>query len=79
LTPMDFLLNLLLLVLGSLISAMLLAVLGFFTIKRLVGKAMDSKEVRDLKEALDTVAKELGRLKEQFDKLFNTKGGDYIT
>ena len=77
-TAIDFLLTLLIFVLGSLISAVVLAFLGFFTIKRMISKGMESEEVKQFKEALDSLGKELGRLKDQFDKLFNKGSGSYV-
>jgi len=66
LTPIDFFLQYLLLTLASVTSAIILAILGFFTIKRMISKAMGSKEVQDLKDALDNLRKELEKLKDQF-------------
>lgn len=75
-TAIDFLLTLLIFVLGSLISAVVLAFLGFFTIKRMISRGMESEEVKQFKEALDSLVKELERLKDRFDRFFNNKGAN---
>lgn len=77
-TPIDFLLNLLVFILGTTISLLISAFLGFLFLKRLIGKAMESKEIKEFKAGLDAVTRELERLKDRFDKLLNSGSGGYV-
>ena len=64
----DFILRYLSLVLASLTSSILIAVLGWITVKHMVSKAMQSKEVKELRECFDALKKEIERLKITIEK-----------
>lgn len=74
----DFLLQLLVMVLGSVISAIILALLGFFTIKRMISRAMDSKEVKEFTAGFEALKAELEKLKDEITKLFEGNPKGYV-
>ena len=70
-SPLDFFLTVLAMVLASVISAVILALLGFVTVKHLINKGMESEAVQRFQKAFDDVVKALEELYAKIEKLFN--------
>lgn len=68
-TLIDFLLQYLALVLASITASVILAFLGFFTIKHMIDKAMQSKEVRAFRKTIDAVKVQIEKLKKEGEKI----------
>lgn len=66
----DFFFQYLALVLASITSTVIITMLGWLAIKRMVNKAMQSREVQDFKKGFESLKKELEELK----KAFQAKG-----
>ncbi len=64
----DFILRYLSLVLASITSTIFVAIIGWILVKHMVNKAMQSKEVQELRECFDALKKEIERLKITIEK-----------
>lgn len=76
-TWIDFLLQYLALVLASLTVFGISLCLGYYTMKHLINKAMQSKEVQEFKKTIDAVKVEIEKLKKQFQAMISGRI-DYI-
>lgn len=76
-TWIDFLLQYLALVLASITASVILAFLGYFTIKHMIDKAMQSKEVQEFRKTIDSVKVQIEKLKKRIEKLIPNEV-DYI-
>lgn len=70
-TPIDFVLTVLAMIIAGVVSTIIIGFLGFFTIKRMINKAMESEEIKEFKHAFEALKSEIESFKERVEKLFN--------